>query len=54
MGRQIDQRIDLLAETRHFGGRQWYFVCTCATWLQFCGCHQVQTHLHLEQDGGRR
>jgi hypothetical protein len=24
--RQIDQRIDLLAETRHFG-RQWYFVC---------------------------
>ena len=25
--RQIDQRIDLLAETRHFGGRQWYFVC---------------------------
>jgi hypothetical protein len=25
--RQIDQRIDLLAETRHFGGRQWYFIC---------------------------
>ena len=23
----LDQRIDLLAETRHFGGRQWYFVC---------------------------
>ena len=25
--RQTDQRIDLLAEVRHFGGRQWYFVC---------------------------
>jgi hypothetical protein len=24
---QIDQCINLLAEARHFGGRQWYFVC---------------------------
>ena len=25
--RSLDQRIDLVAEQRHFGGLQWYFVC---------------------------
>jgi hypothetical protein len=24
---EMDQRIDLVATARHFGGRQWYFVC---------------------------
>jgi hypothetical protein len=25
----LDQWIDLVAEPRHFGGRQWYFKCPC-------------------------
>ena len=24
---KLDQRLDLLAQPRHFGGRQWYFLC---------------------------
>jgi hypothetical protein len=24
---QLDQRIDLVPRPRHFGGRQWYFIC---------------------------
>jgi len=24
---ELDQRINLVAHERHFGGRQWYFVC---------------------------
>jgi hypothetical protein len=24
---KIDQRIDLVAQPRHFGGQQWYFTC---------------------------
>jgi hypothetical protein len=24
---QLDQRINLVAQPRHFGGRQWYFIC---------------------------
>jgi hypothetical protein len=24
---RLEQRLDLIAEPRHFGGRQWYFVC---------------------------
>jgi hypothetical protein len=25
----LDQRIILVARPRHFGGRQWYFICPC-------------------------
>jgi hypothetical protein len=24
---ELDQRLDLIAEPRHFGGWQWYFLC---------------------------
>jgi hypothetical protein len=26
---ELDQWIDLVAQPRHFGGRQWYFSCPC-------------------------
>jgi hypothetical protein len=52
--RQIDQRIDLLADAISVADSGISSVLTCTTWLQFCGCHQVQTHLHPEQDGGPR
>ena len=34
---ELDQRLELVAQPRHFGGRQWYFRCPVTSPQVFCG-----------------
>ena len=50
-----EQRLELIAQPRHFGGKQWYFGAQSRVAnVRSCGCHPARTASVAVKPGGSR